>query len=214
MSYRQSSCVSWAGLPLFQVSPRHPFTGNQASRLCPLVLRQNSEATHGPVELTRNPHIHPAESCSEPSKRRRQSLNSPAYSCHRFCIADAPEIYQSSGLVVVFEFLTAIQASDVRSSAIQKSVSGQVGWDCFAQCHRGTLMLMATDKNKPKQCPQKERSPQHHTPPRLHTAQRSFRFELVSRCRTIQHDSPFDSLCSGHFFLLRLHLHGSASTPC
>jgi len=35
---------------------------------------------------------------------------------------DAPEIYQSPGLVVVSEFLTAIQASDVASSAIDRSV--------------------------------------------------------------------------------------------
>lgn len=62
-------------------------------------------------------------------------------------------------------------------------------------------MPMATDKNKTKQCPEKERGPQDHTPPRFCTAQRCFRFELASRCRRVQHDGPFDSICSGHFFL-------------
>jgi hypothetical protein len=74
-------------------------------------------------------------------------------------------------------------------------------------------MPMATDKNKAKQCPQKERGPQDHTPPRLRTAQRCFRFELVSRCWTIQNDSPLDSRCYCHFFL-RLRLYGSTSRGC
>jgi hypothetical protein len=37
---------------------------------------------------------------------------------------DAPEIYQSPGLVVVSEFLTAIQASDVGSTAADISARG------------------------------------------------------------------------------------------
>jgi hypothetical protein len=78
---------------------------------------------------------------------------------------DAPEIYQPSGLVVVSELLTAIQASDVGPSAIDRSASLKVGWDRLA--YRRTLMQMGTDKNKTKQSPQKERGPEDHTPPRL-----------------------------------------------
>ena len=190
-----------------------PFTGYQASRPSPLALHQNSEATHGPVKLIRNPHIHPAESCGEPSKRRKHSLNSSSNSCQRFCVMDAPEICQLPGLVVVSEFLAAVQASDVSSSAIKRSASGQVGGDRLAQRHRRALMLMAADKNKTKQCPQKEPRLQDHIPPRLCTAQRWIRFEQASRWRTIQNECPLDSLCSGHFFL-RLRLHVSASRGC
>jgi hypothetical protein len=43
-------------------------------------------------------------------------------------------------------------------------------------------MPMGTDKNKTKQCPYKERGPEDHTPPRLRTGERSFRFEQISRC--------------------------------
>src|SRR5882762_167688 len=114
----------WPG-SCFQVRARRPLTGNRASSLSPLALRQNSEALHGLDKLThRNPHIQPAQPCSETSKRRKESLHCPANSCPCFCVMDAPEIYQSTGLVVVSEFLTAIQASDVGSSAIDRSASG------------------------------------------------------------------------------------------
>jgi hypothetical protein len=142
-----------AGLRLFQNCLRHSFTGYQASRLSPLVLHHNSKAVHGPVELIRNPHIQPAGSCGETSKRRKESSNSSSNSCQCFCVMDAPEICQAPGLVVVSEFLTAVQASDVSSSAIERSASGQVGGDRLAQRHRRTLMLMAADKSKTKQCP-------------------------------------------------------------
>src|SRR5467141_1340525 len=90
----------WPGSRLFQVRARRPLTGNRASRLSLLALRQNSEAVHGPDKLThRNPHIQPAEPCSETSKRRKESINSPTNSCQCFCVMDAPEIYLSTGLV-------------------------------------------------------------------------------------------------------------------
>ena len=124
-SLNASLVVFWSGSRLFQVCPRYPFTGNQALRLSPLALRKNSEAVHGPDKLTRrNPHIQPAEPCSETSKRRKESTNFPTDSGPCFCVMDAPEIYQSPGLVVVSEFLTAIQASDVSSSATDRSASG------------------------------------------------------------------------------------------
>jgi hypothetical protein len=40
---------------------------------------------------------------------------------------DAPEIYQSHGLVVVSELLTAIQASDVGSLAMERSACESPG---------------------------------------------------------------------------------------
>jgi hypothetical protein len=73
-------------------------------------------------------------------------------------------------------------------------------------------MPMGTEKNKTKQCPQKqERDTEDHTPPRLRTKERPVRFEQTSRFRAIQNYRPVDSICSGHFFL-RLRLHVSAST--
>jgi len=74
-------------------------------------------------------------------------------------------------------------------------------------------MPMKTDKNKTKQCPQKERDPEDHVPPRLRTEERPLGFELTSRCGAIQDDRPFDSDCSGRFFL-RLRLHVNTSTEC
>lgn len=72
-------------------------------------------------------------------------------------------------------------------------------------------MPMKTDKNKTKQCPQKERNSENHIPPRLATDERPLCIELTSRCRAIQNDRPLDSVCSGHFFLrLRLHVNTSA----
>ena len=161
-----------------------------------LALRQNSK---GADRLTlRNPHVQPANHCSETSKRRKEFNNSPANSCQCFCVMDAPEIYQPSGLVVVSELLTAIQASDVGPSAIDRSASLKVGWDRLA--YRRTLMQMGTDKNKTKQSPQKERGPEDHTPPRLRREERSFRHKRTSRWRAIHNYRPLDSIYSGHFF--------------
>jgi len=67
--------------------------------------------------------------CSETSKRRKEFNNFPSNSCQCFCVMHAPEIYQPSGLVVVSELLTAIQASDVGPSAIDRSASVKVGSD-------------------------------------------------------------------------------------
>jgi len=93
-----------------------------------LPLHQNSEAVQGPEKLThRDPHIQPADPCNETAKGREESANSPTNSCPCFCVMDAPEIGQSPGLAVESEFLTAIQASDVGSSAINRSASGQIG---------------------------------------------------------------------------------------
>jgi hypothetical protein len=74
-------------------------------------------------------------------------------------------------------------------------------------------MPMGTDKNKMKHCPHKERGPEDHRPPRLRMEERSFRFELTSRGRAIQHYRPLDSVSLGHFFL-RLRLHMNTSTGC
>ncbi|PYX67638.1 MAG: hypothetical protein DMG78_27255 [Acidobacteria bacterium] len=90
-----------------------------------MALRQNSEAMRGPDKLThRNPHIQPADPCSETSKRRKEFINYPTNSRQYFCVIGAPEIYELPGLVVVNEFLTAIQANDVGSSAMDRSASG------------------------------------------------------------------------------------------
>ena len=96
----------------------------QASSLSPLALHRNSKAMHGPDKLTHRNPIQPADSCSETFNRRKESINSPTNSCQCFCVMDAPEIYQSPGFVVVGEFLTTIQASDVGSSTMDSSVSG------------------------------------------------------------------------------------------
>lgn len=73
-------------------------------------------------------------------------------------------------------------------------------------------MPMETDKNKTKQRPQKERDPEDHTPPRLRREQRPFGFGQISPGRAIQDYRPFDSKCSGHFFLRLPRLHASTST--
>jgi len=69
-------------------------------------------------------------------------------------------------------------------------------------------MPVGTEKNKTKQCPQKERGSEDHTPPRLRTEERSFHCGQTARgCQAIQNYRPLDSICSGHFFLqLRLHV--------
>ncbi len=69
-------------------------------------------------------------------------------------------------------------------------------------------MPMGTDKNKTKQCPQKERGPEDHTPPRLRTEERSFHYGQTScGCQAIQNYRPLNSICPGHLFLrLRLHV--------
>ncbi len=96
----------------------------RAQRLSLLALGQNSEAVHGPDKLTdRSPQLQPAEPRSEASKRRKEFINSPTNPCQCFCVMDAPEIYQSAGLVVAGEFLTAVQASDVGSPATDSLVS-------------------------------------------------------------------------------------------
>lgn len=74
-------------------------------------------------------------------------------------------------------------------------------------------MPMGTDKNKTKRCPYKERDPENHSPPRFRTEERSFLFELTSRCRAIQNYRPLDSISPGHFFL-PLRLHVNTSTRC
>ncbi len=96
----------------------------QGSTLSPLDLHQNSKAMHGPDKLTHRNPIQPADPCGETSNRRKESINSPTDCCHCFCVMDAPEIYQSPSFVVVGEFLTTIQASDVGSSTMDSTVSG------------------------------------------------------------------------------------------
>jgi len=202
------------GLRSLQVLPRYPFAGNLATSLGPLALRQNSEVVHGLDKLThRSPHIQLAKTCGEASKRRKEFSNSPAHSCQCFCVMDAPEIYQSPGLVVVSELLTAIEANQVGFSAKYKSGPRYLGWHGLAQRYRRTPMPMGTYKDKTQQCPYKERYPQDHIPPRFRSGKRSFRSELAFRCRTIQNYRPVDSVRAGHFFLL-LRLHGSTTSGC
>jgi len=142
------------GLGLFQVGPRYPMTGNEASGFGPLALRQNPEAVHGPDKLThQNPHIQFADPCSEASKRRKEFINPLTNSRQFFCVMDSPEICQSPGFLIVGEFLTAIEASDVRSLGIAGSASRQTGWDGLAHGYRRTLVPMGTNKNETKQCP-------------------------------------------------------------
>jgi hypothetical protein len=75
-------------------------------------------------------------------------------------------------------------------------------------------MPMETEKNKTKQCPQKqERDAEDHTPPRLCTEERSFRLEQISRRWPIQNYRPVDSIRLSQFFL-RLRLHVSTTTAC
>jgi hypothetical protein len=132
---------------------RH-LTHSLAPRLSPLALRQNSEVVHRLDKFThRIPSVKTADPYRETSKRRKEFIYLPANACQRFCVMDAPEIYQASGLVVVSEFLTAIQANDVSFSAKDRSASEQVGWDCHTGRYRRTPMPMKTDKNKTKQCP-------------------------------------------------------------
>lgn len=189
-------------------------TGNLALRLALVALRQNTEAVQGPETLTyRNLHLPPADPCGQTSERSKESMSSPTNSCQRFCVMDAPEIHQATGPVVVSEFLTAIQASDVGSSAIDSSAFGQVGRDGLAQGYRRTFMPMRTDKNKAKQRSQKERNREEHIPPWLRREARLFLFELTSRRRAIKNDGSCDPNCSGHFFV-RLRSHVIASTGC
>jgi hypothetical protein len=99
-------------------------TRSLAPRLSHLALRQNSEAVHRFDKFThRIPNVKTADPCRETSKRRKEFIYPPANSCQSFCVMDAPEIYQAPGLVVVSEFLTAIQANDVSFSAKDGSAS-------------------------------------------------------------------------------------------
>jgi hypothetical protein len=139
---------------------------------------------HGLDPLTHlSPSIQLPASSSETSEKRKQSLKSPANSCQCFFVMDPPEIHQVAGPVVVGEFLTAIQTSDVASSPTDRSASGKAEWDGLAQRNRRTFMPMRTDKNKTKQCPEKERDPEDQIPPRLATAERPLWFDLASCCR-------------------------------
>ncbi len=148
-----------------------------------------------------------ADPCSETSKRRKDSCNSPANSGKCFWIVNAPEIHKVAGPVVISEFMTAIQAGNVASSRISRLTCGKVGRDGIAQCYRRAFMPMKTDENKTKQCPQEERDPEDHIPPRTRTGERRLSFELTSGCRAIQDDRPRNPVSPGHLFLrLRSHV--------
>ena len=67
-------------------------------------------------------------------------------------------------------------------------------------------MPMGAQENKTKQCPQKEWSRKHHTPPRLCTEERSFRFGQTPRCEAIPGYRSLASTCRGRHFL-RLSSH-------
>jgi hypothetical protein len=152
-----------------------------------------------------------ADPCSKTSERRKDSCNSPANSGERFRVVNAPEIHKVAGPVVISEFMTAIQAGNVASSRIDRLTCGKVGREGLAQCYRRAFMPMKTDENKTKQCPQKERDPEDHIPPRTSTGQRRLGFELTSGCRAIQDDRTSDSVSPGHLFLrLRSHVNTSS----
>jgi hypothetical protein len=74
-------------------------------------------------------------------------------------------------------------------------------------------MPVGAEKNETKQCPYKQGSAEDHTPPRLGTQERSFRFEQISRFFPIQDYRPVDSIRLSQFFL-RLRLHVSTRTRC
>jgi hypothetical protein len=74
-------------------------------------------------------------------------------------------------------------------------------------------MPVGAEKNETKQCPYKQWSAEDHTPPRLGTEERSFRFEQISRFFSIQNYGPVDSIRLSQFFL-RLRLHVSTRTRC
>ena len=65
-----------------------------------------------------------SDTCSEVSKRRKKSVKFSPKSCQRFRVMDTPEIHELSGLRIESEALTAVQARDVGSSAIEGPVSG------------------------------------------------------------------------------------------
>src|ERR1700720_239628 len=138
--------------------------------------------------------MRPANVRSEISKRRKQFSNFPTNSCQRFFVMDAPEIHHSPGLVVVSEFLAAIEASDVGSRAIPGSAR-QFGWDRLAQCYRRTLVPMGARNKETKQCPQKEWDTEDHIPPRRRREERFYRFEPALRRGAIQNYGPLDSRC-------------------
>jgi hypothetical protein len=99
-------------------------TRGLAPGLSRLALRQHSEAVHRFDKFThRIPNVKTAAPCRETSKRRKEFIYPPAKSCQSFCVMDAPEIHQAPGLVVVSEFLTAIQANDVSFPAKDRSAS-------------------------------------------------------------------------------------------
>ena len=90
--------------------------------------RQNCEAVDGSDKLVhRNSHMQRSDTCSEVSKRRNKFVEFSTKSCQRFRVMDTPEIHELPGLRVVSEALTAVQARDVGSSAIEGRVSGQPG---------------------------------------------------------------------------------------
>ena len=67
-------------------------------------------------------------------------------------------------------------------------------------------MPMGAQENKTKQCPQKEWGRKHHTPPRLCTEERSFRFGQTPRCEAIPGYRSLASTCrGGHFLCLSSH---------
>jgi hypothetical protein len=68
-------------------------------------------------------------------------------------------------------------------------------------------MPVGAEKNKTKQCPYQERGAEDHTPPRLGTEERSFRFEEISRSFPIQNYGPVDSIRLSRFSLrMRSHV--------
>jgi len=134
-------------------SNRGPICWQSSVEIWPLGPSSELRAVQGLGKLTdRIPHIQ-ANPCSKTSERRKDSIHSPTNSGQSFRVMDAPEIYQVTGPVVVGEFLTAIQASNVASSRADRPTSGKSGWDRLAQGYRGTFMSMKTNKNKTKQCP-------------------------------------------------------------
>src|SRR5256885_696769 len=62
-------------------------------------------------------------------------------------------------------------------------------------------MPMGAQENKTKQCPQKEWGREHHTPPRLCTEERSFRFGQAPPCEPIPGYRSLASTCRGRHFL-------------
>jgi hypothetical protein len=208
-----AKALAWYRLAAEQGNKNGIATGNLASRLGPVALHHRSQVVHRSANCAqRNPYIQPAQPRRESSNWRKEFCYFPSNSGPRLNVVDAPVIDQPSGIVVVGEFLPAIQASNIGSRAVVGSAR-QVRGHALAQCYRRAFVPMVTRNSKTHQRPEKQRDSEDHAPPRLRSRRRALRFQHSSRRRAIQNDRSLDPVCPSHFFL-PLILHVRASTGC